>query len=398
MEKEKKLNQPQQPKVEQPKQELGNAPHNSQNQFAQPKQPKTQQVGNVPHNPQGGKVAQPKQPKVDPIRQKLADQGFKPNANTDFYKNSPKGYAETSKKLQDWAKANNQELYEKSTTGYYDEDPDFWMLDKVDVWPKENGGFRIESAPFLEKENGDYLPLEVKDYDELIDYLEKGNIPKEHKIKTDLKNGKISIDEAYKLLHENDEPKNENNLNKKYNVSADGNHLGQVEAKDEYEAERKAQQQYPHHTDDDVLGVEEAGQYDEDFVPNGMTKEEAESLDLDSRIQDIETRLIDLENHAPYGLSIGEQQEQKELEGKLRKLQEQKASKLFGTDLTKKEGYDIDDEPGTPVITSRLMDFAKDYLTRQGLSPEGVNNMLSTIKKDHNAADWMKKIMKEQNK
>ena len=43
------------------------------------KQPKIEQpkpqVGNVPHIPQGGKVAQPK---VDPVRQKIMEQGFSP--------------------------------------------------------------------------------------------------------------------------------------------------------------------------------------------------------------------------------------------------------------------------------------------------------------------------------
>lgn len=46
----------------------------------------------------------------------------------------------------------------------------------------------------------------------------------------------------------------------------------------------------------------------------------SEEDDLDSQISDIETRLIDLENHSPYGLSIEEQEEQKELEDKLNEL------------------------------------------------------------------------------
>ena len=41
----------------------------------------------------------------------------------------------------------------------------------------------------------------------------------------------------------------------KYNVTVDGQHLGNIDANDEFQAERLAQQKWPRHTDDDLLEV-----------------------------------------------------------------------------------------------------------------------------------------------
>lgn len=301
MEKEKKLNQPQQPK-----QELGNAPHNPQSQFTQPKQPKTQQVGNAPHNPQGGKVAQPKQPKVDPIREKIMKQGFAPTKKINL--------DEDDQKLWNWG---------HKTRSYVEGNPGAWNISS----PKS------KTPAYLLHHNKDNDSYDVYSYENLDD-VSLGPLSK-----NPINNFK-NVDDFIQFYDKevgNTYP--EEAQNKKYNVSADGNHLGQVEAKDEYEAERKAQQQYPYHTDDDVLDVEEA-------------------------------------------------------------QEREQASKLYGTDLSKPQEPEFnynpaDDAPDSPVATSELKRFAKQYLLDHGLSEEFADATSRNLGKNQNEARWYKERFKE---
>ena len=85
--------------------------------------------------------------------------------------------------------------------------------------------------------------------------------------------------------------------------------------------------------------------YEEAFPEYKAHNEDDSDQDsLDNQITNIEAQLTDLENRVPYGLTMKEQQMQKELEGQLEQLKSKRqtnerderdqASKLFGTDLS----------------------------------------------------------------
>ena len=72
----------------------------------------------------------------------------------------------------------------------------------------------------------------------------------------------------------------------------------------------------------------------------------------------------------------------------------ERVAELENSIKPKEPEYSIDDEPGTPVVTSRLIDYARKFYTDRGVSPESVEGLILAIKRDHNAADKMKRIMK----
>ena len=130
-----------------------------------------------------------------------------------------------------------------------------------------------------------------------------------------------------KLNQDSPEVKEEKEVKSKWNVSTlDGEILSEkpIEASSEEEAFKIAEQMYPGHGDELTVGevkeetnpvLDKMGLDKNDLEDNDFSDEE-----LDYQIEDIETRLIDLENHSPYGLTLGEQQEQKRLEKKLQEL------------------------------------------------------------------------------
>lgn len=105
-------------------------------------------------------------------RKKIMSQGFAPNKNNDYYKNSPKGFGDTSKKLSEWGDKNRIYVNEKSTKNYYDEEPDFWLIsgEKGDfsVQPNENGSYS-----FFDDKGGEIGS--ANNEEELFDYLNNWN-------------------------------------------------------------------------------------------------------------------------------------------------------------------------------------------------------------------------------
>lgn len=106
-------------------------------------------------------------------RQKIINQGFAPaefnknSAEDSFYAGSPKGYREASQRIKDWGNKNKIQVDEKSTTGYYDEDPDFWAINDYEVFPGENGSYKIHKDG---KEVGS-----ANNDDELFNYVKGQN-------------------------------------------------------------------------------------------------------------------------------------------------------------------------------------------------------------------------------
>lgn len=109
--------------------------------------------------PKAANLNAPKQPKVDTTRQKIMNQGF-----------APKNYSSTNQKLQNWGKKNKKYVDQKSTSDYYDDNPDFWAIGEDDIFQNEDGSYRVERKG---QQIGSY-----KNDDELFKYLDETYLPK----------------------------------------------------------------------------------------------------------------------------------------------------------------------------------------------------------------------------
>ena len=289
-------------------------------------------------------------------RKKIMSQGFAPNKNDDYYKNSPKGFGDTSKKLSEWGDKNRIYVNEKSTKNYYDEEPDFWLIsgEKGDfsVQPNENGSYS-----FFDDKGGEIGS--ANNEEELFDYLNNWN-SKDQNNRTNPEPGeeghswKADVLKNPKLL--------ESDITTMMEQEPDKYDYDNVEGKDwnEYSTRK---------------GNIHNDLYKRLINEEGFSPEEANQV-LDAWLGTEEEDKQAWEN-AGYPIN----------------------SSAKGTDDipnvdNPQPQWNNENNPGSGVVTKELTDWVRNYLLNQ-VGEDYANTIAANLHKDHNMADFYKGLMKK---
>lgn len=247
-------------------------------------------------------------------RQKIINQGFAPaefnknSAEDSFYAGSPKGYREASQRIKDWGNKNKIQVDEKSTTGYYDEDPDFWAINDYEVFPGENGSYKIHKDG---KEIGS-----ASNDDELFNYVKGQNQEqKNSNVDADVLSKKQKLWDRYNGL--NDDQKKDFALNVyRYGTDSHDNPLGKF--KDPYTGEimyADAENNYEDRSDYLLANDEDSRAQLEEAVNNldidNMSDEEIEKLFSEHDTEDLEPWDEEEENSEPQQPQVNTEQTRK---------------------------------------------------------------------------------------